>query len=330
MTCNKQTSQKRTNKTMKILITVIVSVLFAVGTLTYAEPRPNRHFEEAFSFDTFQGRVIEDSPIAEVLVQFNRPAGTGRFHPNVNVLLQRRPGVTLQKYKTISEAEFRAIGFKTIRSEIVQDRYHMHYRGTMGDTELEWRSSAEIYGDTVYLITATATPDQWERAWLSRSLKAAVDSFRVHRNGTAWIRPDVSVWTDGHPIRRTAFWDEHHIFIEELDKVAEIPDAGATVVIFEDGAEGITTVEDLIRLVEEDMSYDSQVTHKTVKGNRITLDFVMTWEGIPMQGRVVAVATEGVVYAAFAGLPTTIWSEWEEIMHRMVDSLHLETGGEDE
>jgi len=118
------------------------------------------------------GSVAGQSPVA---VLYLTP--TGGFAPNVNVLIQNFSG-SINDYVSVTKKEFESAGIQVVNEHIVSpNEWMVEYAGTLSGRSLHWYARAIKNGDKAYLITATATPEQWEQ--VSSKLKACVDSFAL-------------------------------------------------------------------------------------------------------------------------------------------------------
>jgi hypothetical protein len=103
------------------------------------------------------------------------PATNG-FAANVNVQIQPY-GETLDDYLTLSIQQCKDAGFKLLQQNATEKTAVVfEYAGEMEGRRLHWYARAQKSAAKVYLVTATAPEDQWER--LAPQLKACVDSLR--------------------------------------------------------------------------------------------------------------------------------------------------------
>jgi len=110
----------------------------------------------------------------QALVMF-LPATNG-FAANVNVQIQPY-GETLDDYLTISVQQCKNAGFKLLQQNATEKTAVVfEYTGDMEGRRLHWYARAQKSAGRVYLVTATAPDDEWDR--LAPQLKACVDSLR--------------------------------------------------------------------------------------------------------------------------------------------------------
>ncbi|HAU38828.1 MAG TPA: hypothetical protein DCX07_14070 [Phycisphaerales bacterium] len=102
---------------------------------------------------------------------------SGGFAPNVNVQTQTYEG-TLDEYVALSLNHFKEAKIAIISSSKPdKDTAVFEYSGRMEERALHWYAKAVLKGGTAYLVTATATEDQWKE--VSQKLKSCVDSFEM-------------------------------------------------------------------------------------------------------------------------------------------------------
>lgn len=112
---------------------------------------------------------------AQALIMF-LPASNG-FSPNVNVQIQPYPG-RIDEYANLSKTQFKQIGFKVLaESKSNHSEVIFEYSGTLQGNNLHWYARAVQKNGTIYLITATATEEQWPK--VADKLKECVNSFET-------------------------------------------------------------------------------------------------------------------------------------------------------
>jgi hypothetical protein len=115
---------------------------------------------------------------------------TESFAPNVNVQIQPCLG-TMDEYIALSLEQFKSQGLKVAQQKALgKSAVVFEYTGEMRSRQLHWYSRAEKSGGTVYVVTATATDQQWST--LASRLKTCVDSFRCD-NGEPGTAPNAVV-----------------------------------------------------------------------------------------------------------------------------------------
>ena len=101
---------------------------------------------------------------------------TDGFAANVNVQIQPYPG-SIDDYLALSLKQFKSGGFKVLQQKTPAKSVAVfEYTGEVQGRPLHWYARAEKSAGSVYLITATATPPQWNKE--AARLKSCVDSFR--------------------------------------------------------------------------------------------------------------------------------------------------------
>jgi hypothetical protein len=118
-----------------------------------------------------------ESPAAEstrqVLMMF-LPVTDG-FAANVNVQIQPYAG-TIEDYTALTVQEFKDAGPKVLQQKAPGKGVAIfEYMGEFQGRPLHWYARAEKSAGRVYLVTATATPVQWNKEAVR--LKSCVDSF---------------------------------------------------------------------------------------------------------------------------------------------------------
>ena len=117
----------------------------------------------------------------QALIMF-LPATDG-FAPNVNVQIQPYPG-TLDDYVAFSLQQFKSMGVKLLEQKNQGKTVALfEYTGEIQARALHCYARAEKSGASVYLVTATASPLQWNKE--SARLKSCVESFRCERGEQA-------------------------------------------------------------------------------------------------------------------------------------------------
>jgi hypothetical protein len=106
---------------------------------------------------------------------FYLPAVDG-FAANVNVQMQDFTG-TIDQYKTVSEAQFKAAGIKVLNSKTDQGVLTIEYQGKMGNYDLHWYAKAYQKAERVYLVTATALQTHWDEQ--GPALIRSVNTFKL-------------------------------------------------------------------------------------------------------------------------------------------------------
>jgi hypothetical protein len=158
-----------------LLLTLIAILPAAVCT---ADEGVIRFDNEGFTIDSTGLQVKSKDPqttgngtLAALL--FLPP--TKGFAPNVNVLIQDRSN-TIQEYADMSKQEFKSANASLLNDHLVGDgEWDCEYSFNLQGTDLHCYARALKKGDKVYLVTGTATPEQWDSAF--PKLKSCVDSF---------------------------------------------------------------------------------------------------------------------------------------------------------
>ncbi|MGE4158762.1 MAG: hypothetical protein AB7F75_06670 [Planctomycetota bacterium] len=157
---------------MKASILFVLIVWF-VGSYAQAEKATEKL--------TFNDYGFAISPLEEAkagqgtyLMMF-LPATDG-FAPNVNVIAQSY-AEGMPAYIALSKGQFKEFGFE-LHSEknVGENEVSFEYSGTSQGRKLHWYSKAVQKGrDTIYLITATSTEEQWPK--VKSKLMQCVESF---------------------------------------------------------------------------------------------------------------------------------------------------------
>jgi hypothetical protein len=152
----------------------LVTVLCAAPAM--AKDDEVLHFgEHGFSIKPLKGKVT-DVPTQVLFMAMSPQAG---FAPNVNVQLQPYEG-SIDQYFALSKSQFGPMGIKVLWDKKTgPDSISFEYAGAMQGHELHWYARAVRPKNraVVYLITATASAEQW--ASVATALKDNVDSFKL-------------------------------------------------------------------------------------------------------------------------------------------------------
>jgi hypothetical protein len=156
------------------------SLAMLIASASAAESTNRLHFPQAgFTIAPLESPPGE-SP-QQVLMMF-LPASDG-FAANVNVQIQPYTG-TLEDYVTLSLQQFKSAGLKVLQQKSPAKSVAVfEYTGETQGKSLHWYARAEKSGGSVYLVTATATAQQWGKD--AGRLKSCVDSFRCESEQTA-------------------------------------------------------------------------------------------------------------------------------------------------
>lgn len=152
---------------------VFCAFAMLLGSATVAESTNRLSFPLAgftiAPLDTSPGESTQQS-----LMMF-LPATDG-FAANVNVQIQTYSG-TIDDYVALTLKQFKGMGIKLLEQKgPAKSVVVFEYTGEIQGRTLHWYVRAEKSGSKVYLVTATATPSQWNSE--AARLKSCVDSFR--------------------------------------------------------------------------------------------------------------------------------------------------------
>jgi hypothetical protein len=129
-----------------------------------------------FPLQGFSIAALEETPGTaqqQALMMF-LPSAHG-FQANVNVLIQPYAG-TMDNYVAATLEQMSKSGFKLLQKTVADKTAVFEYTGEMQGLTLHWYVRVEKSGARIYVATATATDQQWEK--VAARLKACVDSFR--------------------------------------------------------------------------------------------------------------------------------------------------------
>ena len=127
---------------------------------------------------TFKEAGFSIAPLKEpaLFLIMSLPASDG-FAPNVNVNIQSYTE-GIDAYMSLSKQQFKDAGIKVLsESKTNKSAVTFEYSGLLSGKPLHWYARAVQKGETIYLITATATEAQWAK--VAAKLKACVDSFET-------------------------------------------------------------------------------------------------------------------------------------------------------
>jgi hypothetical protein len=149
------------------------SIIFLATLASQGQTTNKLHFPAA----GFSIAPLEESPgeaTQQVLLMF-LPATNG-FSANVNVQIQLYTG-TIDGYRALSLQQFNTAGFKVLEQKMLgKSEVKFEYAGVSQGFKLHWYARAKKSGNKVYLVTATASDEQWSA--VAARLKTCVDSFR--------------------------------------------------------------------------------------------------------------------------------------------------------
>lgn len=161
-------------KTKSTKLILLFTSLFLATAVSHAQSTNRLRFSVAgFSIASLEIAPGGKTPQQALIMCL--PASDG-FAPNVNVQIQPFAD-TIEAYVKVSLEQFTKAGLKlTEQKPLSKSAVLLEYGGEMQGKTLHFYARAEKSGDNVYLVTATATEEQWART--STQLKACVDSFR--------------------------------------------------------------------------------------------------------------------------------------------------------
>ena len=127
----------------------------------------------------FPGFSIEPLPAAppgvqQLVLTMSLPPDDTGFAANVNVM--RQPWAdTLDAYDDLTDAQLDQMGWRVTEREALEGELRYRYEGAFQGRPLRWSARAVPGDGVVFLVTATATPEQWERS--GAQLDRSVESF---------------------------------------------------------------------------------------------------------------------------------------------------------
>jgi len=99
---------------------------------------------------------------------------SNNFSPNVNIVTQEYND-SIEKYKEISDGQFKSQGMTVISSIIEKGKFISEYEAQNNDVMLHFYGIAYLKIDKIYLITGTSTKEQWNQ--YGTEIKRVVNSF---------------------------------------------------------------------------------------------------------------------------------------------------------
>jgi hypothetical protein len=160
----------------KLLLLTLIAILPAA--VCTADEGVLRFDNEGFTIDSTGLQVKSKDPQTNAygtLAAFLYLPPTQGFAPNVNVLIQDVSN-TIKEYADLSKEQFKSANLTLLNDNLVGDgEWACEYSGNLQGKDLHFYARALKKGDKVYLITATATPEQWDSVF--PKLKSCVDSF---------------------------------------------------------------------------------------------------------------------------------------------------------
>lgn len=118
--------------------------------------------------------TIENKSVNSSVAMFYLPQEKG-FTPNVHVIIQEFKE-TMAEYDKMNKEEFAKMKWDIIKSEVKGDLATYEYTGLNNKLKIHCYVRACKIGESVYLITATALDEQWEK--VSAALIKSADSFQ--------------------------------------------------------------------------------------------------------------------------------------------------------
>ena len=152
---------------------VLVFAIFCMALVSvHAEGARLNFPKEGFSIKPLESSG--KAPGHQILMMMLPDDGT--FSPNVNVLTQTFAD-SLDDYKAISMNQFSQMEMSVPVCEMRGTALIMEYAGILQGRELHFYAKAVQRGGLVYLVTATATEEQWGQH--KAKLIDVVDSFKL-------------------------------------------------------------------------------------------------------------------------------------------------------
>lgn len=149
--------------------TIVCLTLVLLAQLSAEEP-----FYENASYGFSLAPPLTEEAKAGVVAMFFLPPKNG-FGANVNVMVQDYQG-TLAEYDTLSQKQFKDIGFRVIESKIGDKSIFYEYAGKQNKMDLHFYVKVWKKADKMYLITATGLEMDWEEQ--KDALMNSVKSFK--------------------------------------------------------------------------------------------------------------------------------------------------------
>jgi len=109
---------------------------------------------------------ITMSSLNEAGYQNNQPIimnflpGSQQFSPNINLVIQEY-GDGLDSYKKLTDDQLASIGIAAIQSKVEKGTYTLEYESDNNGVMLHMLTIVKARANKVYLVTATATVEQW-------------------------------------------------------------------------------------------------------------------------------------------------------------------------
>src|SRR5262245_51871739 len=156
--------------TMKTKLLLLYSIVTALGPVSAADSTNRLHFPVAgFSIERLD--AAPGNSTQQALMLFLEP--TDGFAANVNVQIQPYTG-TIDEFVALTLQQFKDAGIKVLQQKSQgKTSVLMEYAGEIQRRPLHWYARAEKSADRVYLVTATAMEQRWEKE--AARLKACVD-----------------------------------------------------------------------------------------------------------------------------------------------------------
>jgi hypothetical protein len=158
---------------MKAVATFIALLCLAANSALAGDKAETLTFKQA-GFSIAPLDEPQKGP-SQTLIMF-LPASDG-FAPNVNVQIQPYSG-SIDAYADLSKTQFKQVGFKLLsENKSGKAEITFEYSGTLQGRNFHWYARAIQNGGIIYLVTATATEEQWSK--VADKLKVCVNSFET-------------------------------------------------------------------------------------------------------------------------------------------------------
>jgi hypothetical protein len=158
---------------MRLAATLVVTVCLVASQASAEDSSEKLTFRKAgFSIAPLDGQPKGPTPVFTMYLPT-----IGGFTPNVNVQIQPYTD-GIDAYAALSRAQFKDAGLE-VRWEKKKDKSTVtfEYSGSFDGNLMHWYAKAVQHDKNIYLTTATATAEQWDK--VATKLKACVDSFET-------------------------------------------------------------------------------------------------------------------------------------------------------
>lgn len=152
---------------------ILIVVCFVLLTFNYVFCQESVFVSKEFNFK-ITPPTIENKSVNTHVAMFFLPQEKG-FSPNIIIIVQEFKE-SIAEYDKMSKEEFAKMKWVILKSEIKGEQVIYEYTGLSNKLKIRCYVRACKVGDSIYLVTATALEEQWEKT--AETLIKSVESFQ--------------------------------------------------------------------------------------------------------------------------------------------------------